>query len=224
MSTSMRALMIGVGFCVAFASAASADTIFFSGELSDYDEPDISVFAATVDYSFNGGTNILTITIHNDTASPKAYTVSELYFNVGPDVTGLSISDNGGFSGAGLSQDEKAPGFGTFDFLFDFQTAKGVGANNGLAAGSSATIQLLVTGSTLDITDFFTGFPDDVPGDKTPAVAAIKFTQGPGDDSVTGVPDDNQTFKPPVPEPASMILFAMGLAGYAVTRIRRKKD
>lgn len=199
------------------APLAAADTIVFSGELSDNDEPDISVFAATVNYSFDSGTNILTVEVINDTSAPKEYTLSELFFNVSDDVTGLSIFDDGGFTTAALTTSENAGGFGTFDYLFDFV----VPGNNGLAAGDSVTLEFLATGAGLTTADFFSGFQTGGGADKGDAVAAIKFTQGPEDDSVYAIPGEGPGPGPIIPEPGTMALLAIGVAGLAARKLRK---
>lgn len=207
-NTALLAIIIACG-----AVAAHAETIVFSGELSDYSEPDISVFAAAVNYSFDTSTNVLTVEVINGTSSPKDYTLSELFLNVSADVTGLSIVSKGGFNNASLREDEQAGGFGTFDYKFDF----GQG-NSGLAAGNTAVLTFLASGSDLDVSDFFSGYQVGGGADKGRSVAAIKFTQGPGDDSVYAITLEGT---PVVPEPATLLLLGMGIAGMAARRFRK---
>ena len=195
-------LVLSMAFLL--CAVAGADTIYFSGALSDDDELDLSVFTSTVDYAFDPATMMLTITVNNDTLPP--YTISELFFNVSDNVTGLTLVDNAGFSSASLSANQKADGFGTFDYLLDIV----VPGNNGLAADNSVTFILQASGSGLTVSDFFshgTSRYED-------AVASIKFTQGPGGDSVYALP----TTPPIVPEPATLTLLGAAFAGILVWR------
>jgi hypothetical protein len=206
------------------AALAQATPIVFSSELSDMDQPDLGVFDATLDYSFDSTTNILTIEVFNQTVAPNAYTLSEFYFNVSDDVTGMSLLSAPGFAAAGLQRNQKAGPFGTFDYLFDFSTNSGGkgskkpggGANAGLAANSSVILAFRVSGHDLDSSDFFFGYSEGGGKDKGDALAAAKFTQGPGDDSVYAISLDNMYDV--VPEPSSMLLMGMGIAGFLARR------
>jgi len=199
---------------VAFVPYANADLIDFSGEMSDNDAP-LAYFDATIAYDYDALSGILEITLANLTSNPAAYTISELFLNVSDDVTGLSLVGNGGFSGADLiAYDSKHPsrtqagGFGDFDWKLDL----GQG-NAGLAADTSATFSLDVTGLDVTAAGFFSGLSWD--GGLTPAAGALKFTQGPSDDSVYTTPGDSV-----VPEPASIVLLGIGVVGFLLLRKR----
>lgn len=202
--TSLAMLAAAVLF---LAAPAYADTIYFSGQASDNDVP-VGVFDGEIVYSFDALANVFTMTIVNQTVAPDAYRISVAVFNTSSDVTGLTLTGNGGFTGATLGAIERGDGFGWFDWGLDL----GPG-NTGVAAGNSATFTFAVTGSNLDITDFFSGLSWG--GGLTPAVAAMHFAAGPNGDSAWTIPTDKI-----VPEPATMALLGLGIAGMVVTRKR----
>lgn len=192
---------------VAASLMAQADVISFSGQVSDNDQP-ADVFDAEVSFGFDSGTNILTMQITNQTSSPTAYTLSRLYFNVSNDVSSIAIQNDGALNNTSLTTNASAGPFGSFDFLFDLGSG-----NSGLAAGSTVTVTFLVTGTNLDTGDFFFGF-SDAPSGYEDSLAAVKWAQGPGDDSVWAT---NATANV-VPEPATMSLLAIGLAGLVLRK------
>ncbi len=218
-NSSLKWLAVVVFSVVAVPWAANAvvipdtGTITFSGELSDNDAP-IEYFNATYEYSYDPGSCLFTLTVYNETAAPHAYTVSEVFFNVSDDVLGLTLVDNGGFSGATLSQYRNADGFGTFDYKLDLGSG-----NTGLAAGGVATFVFEVCSESCDLTlaDFFSGLSWG--GGRTPAEAAIKFTQGPCGDSVYAIPGQPQV----VPEPATNMLLGLGIVGLIMRRFRKSQ-
>lgn len=208
-------VMLGVGL----GGSVEAAQIDFSGELSDMDQPDLSVFQASIVYDFDPTTNVLTMQVFNNTVYPDGYTLSELFFNVSDDVTGMTILDNGGFTRASLTENGRAGGFGIFDFFFDFQSKGPGGANYGLAPNSSVTLTFRVTGDHLDTSDFFYGYSTGGGKDKGDAIAAIKFTQGPGDDSVYAI-QLTRTDLDVIPEPTSLVLLGTGVLGFLIRKKR----
>lgn len=197
--------------CAMWATPAQADQIYFSSPvMSDYDYS-YTYFDAMVDYSYSAG--VLTMIIYNDTVSPFAWTLSQLHFNVSNDVTGLSILNDGPLTNTSLSTGTLGGGMGTFDYGFDL----GQG-NNGVLAGGNATVTFSVTGSNLDTSDFFNGLSVAPGGGNGYFRSTIHFTRGPQDDSTWVTPDEDFI----IPEPATLSLLGMGLAGLVVRRLRRK--
>jgi hypothetical protein len=115
---------------------------------------------------------------------------------------------NGGNGNGGNGKGQLNGGFGFFDFRLDFD--KG---NDGLQNGST-TFNLTAQGSGLTINDFFS-HGSSKGGNSLPYTTSIKFTQGPGDDSVfgAGMPGDVV-----VPEPASVTLAGLGISALALRR------
>ena len=196
-----------IAFLAGVALTAGADTISFSGPvISDNDVP-YTVFDAVIDYSY--ATGVLTLDIQNDTASPYAYTLSVLAFNVSSDVTGLTILDDGGLSNTSLGTGQHAGPFGVFDYVFDL----GQG-NNGITAGNSETVTFTVTGLNLDNSDFFQELSSGQAGLGN-QIATIHFTRGPEGDSAWVTPGI-------VPEPATISLLGLGLGGLIARRLRKR--
>jgi hypothetical protein len=213
----------------------------FSGAASDNDE-NVEVFDGLVTYWFlndekddEDSDRYLSVTIENQTAGDFTYSLAELFFNVNPDVDPaitLELSywsvDQGveGLSPT-LYLNQSADGFGTFDYQLDLTST-----NDGLPAGTWGQFVFAVTGSEA-FGDFLIPWESTDPPLGNPApdgggwVSAMKFTQGPENDSVYTVPVDDVGWggggqNPIVPEPATFVLLGMGLAlGVAVRKVRR---
>lgn len=188
---------------------AVADMIQFSSESSD--STPAEYLDARVVYTFDPVLSQLSLEIFNDTATPFAYTISVLSFNVSNDVAGLSVQDDDGYS---LSLSVPAGGQGGFG-QFDRSVDMGIG-NNGILAGQSALFVLNVTAapaSILGIDDFFSH--SSIQAGEETGVAIMHFTRGPNDDSAWGLAGTNV-----VPEPASVLLLGIGAVSLAVARKR----
>ncbi len=203
---SKRAMAVALTLVlVGWGVAASANTITFSGPvMSDYDAP-YTVFDAVIEYTYSAG--VLTLVLHNDTAAPNAYTLSELCFNVSSDVTGLSILNDGALTNTSLSTSTHGGPFGVFDYCFDL----GQG-NNGITAGNSETVTFNVTGLSVDTDDFFNGLSLGVAGGGN-QIATIHFTRGPEGDSTWVTPGEDI-----VPEPSTIVLLGLAVSGMVMRR------
>ena len=193
-----------------FMPTVQANVISFSGLVSDDDAP-ADYFDATIDYAYDSHSRQLTINVANLTTDPT-YTISEIFFNVSCDVWGLTLLDNDGYNCMGIQYNRRAGGFGIFDVKLDLA----IHGNNGLPSQQTAQFVLGVCGipCLLDEDDFFV--PE---GCRYEAPAAIKFTQG-------SICDDSVYALPVVPEPTSLSLLGMGIAGLLVRRRfkRSQKD
>lgn len=172
--------------------------------------------------------------LSNQTAAPDAYTVAEVYLNYtggantsaftlvtdplgdGALITGTKIVGNGKKE---IVHEPHAGGFGYYDLLLDLSTAPG--ANDGLAAGDSATWEIDLGGTGFNALDFgplsTTRSDNQVAG-----AAALKFTQGPHHDSAYVLPglSDDPRVRPNsvaavVPEPTAGVLLTSAVAGLA---------
>ena len=182
---------------------ADAEATLTLSDLSS-DETSADVLAGSLVFDVVG--EMLTLTVTNDTSAVSAYDISAIYFNAAPNITELLPAP--AISGWDLLVDEKADGFGTFDFAL-------IGQPGGTAARISPAQSLLATFDIIGLAPFidegFTTEFSEVPPGETVALAAAKFVSGPNDDSAFGAV---------VPEPATglLALFAMALAGCRARR------
>ena len=187
---------------------AQASTYTLSDVSSD--ETLASVLDATISFDVtagaaDGGDDLLTITLFNQTTAPDAYAINEVYFNF----TGASslFGFDSTNTGAGVLNDNNVPdsadGFGDFDaHITGFELASG--------GAEVWQIDLATVGIAMSDFDVLSSIP---PGDIR-AFVALKFVQGPGDDSAYGAAV--------VPVPAAVWLFGSGLLGL-IGVSRRKK-
>lgn len=141
------------------------------------DETPAAVLNATMEFEVTGST--LTLTVTNNTTTPNAYRISELYFN-GPAGLVLSFSSMPGWN---YSTNGAADGFGVFDFVL----TDGVGNNPHQVQpnGGTKVFTFTIISGTATAADFTTKLSSIPPG-MTPAIAAAFFRGGPGDDSGYG--------------------------------------
>lgn len=184
-------------------SQAQAALVYTFSDLSS-DATPASVLDAMLTFSVTStgaisGNDLLTLTLDNQTTAPNAFSINEVYFNFTGDHSGFGIETGT----TGLTHGPiNADGFGNFDIKLDgFVLASG---------GTSVwTIDLGLTG----ITDSDFNDLSSIPPGNTQTFAALKFAQGPGDDSAFGAV---------VPVPAAVWLFGSGLLG--LIGIARRKQ
>jgi hypothetical protein len=198
--------LLGMLFLVGL-NQAQALTLNFSDMSSD--ETDAALLDATLDFSItanaaDGGSDLLTLTLDNQTTAPNAYTIDDLFFNFTGDSSLFSFDSSNSGSGALSAGPITADGFGEFD-----STIGGFG----LASGGTEVWQIDLGANGITMADF--DVLSTIPPGEFRKTAALKFVQGPGDDSAFGGVST-------VPVPAAVWLFGSGLLGL-VGIARRKK-
>ena len=195
-------VLIGMLLFVGLNQAQAALVYTFS-DLSSDATPASDLDATLTFTVVSGGSatfnDLLTLTLDNQTTAPNAFNINEVYFNFTGDHSGFSLESGIATLNHGPTP---ADGFGDFDIKLDGFTLVSGGA-------SVWTIDLGLTGVT---ESYFNDLSSIPPGD-TQTLAALKFVQGPGDDSAFGAV---------VPVPAAVWLFGSGLLGL-IGVARRKK-
>jgi hypothetical protein len=198
--TFLTAVALGVAAALLTSgTAAQATTITLSTASSD--ETDPNLLSATFEFQITGATE-LTLTVTNDTTSPNAYNINQIFFNAAGNIAGLGLdsathSAEGDVTGAWAPVDVNTMvnGFG----VFDFGLTDGVGETDPSVIGENefVTFKFSISGTgPFDMTDFKV---ENAKG----FLAAAKFVSGPGDDSAFGA----------VPEPSTALLLGLGLGG-----------
>ncbi len=191
---------------VASLSPAAPAAVLTLSDLSS-DETSADLLDAT--YIFDVVGSSLLFTASNDTPQVGGYDLTAIYFNARSNVTDLALDPV--VPGWTLLTGESADGFGVFDFALI-----SVSGNDEMEIqpGESLAFTFDITGTApfLD-TDFTTEFSSIPPGEH-PALAAVKFMSGPGDDSAFGAVV--------VPEPATLLLGLIGAGVVSHTRRRRR--
>lgn len=187
-------------------------TVYFSYAVSD-PTPPAWWFPAQIVWNYDGvGTFEMTV-MNQTTDPPGEYILSEIFWNV-DGVQSLALTGDGGFAGWSMATNISADGFGTFDYKLDL----GAGAT-GIAPGESATFTFTVTAIPGEDPNFFSHLSIIPPG-ANPAIGAVKWQAGPGDDSAYTTGGTDQI--PIVPEPATNMLLGIGIAAMLIRRKMRK--
>lgn len=194
------------------AADAPGSTLVLS-QLSS-DETPAELLDAALVFQISGA-NELTLRVRNQTAAPDAYQLREIFFNAGSDVASLALvsatsSVDGVVTGDWkLDLSVRADGFGVFGF--GLLGARG-NSRNEIAPAESVDFVFSFDPGPVDMSDFGSELSRIPPG-TTPALAAVKFVSGPGDDSAFGAV---------VPEPLTVLQVALGLGGLSWASRRRR--
>lgn len=199
---------LGVAAVAALSMPAFAQTIVFSGDISNSTEQTGSTYSGSIDY--NSGAQEVTISLTNDTPVAVGGRLTAFAFRIDSNDSGASatlISTTLG-SFTNIPAIINAGSFGNYDAGAGLtgNFLGGGNPNNGLAIGASATFVFSVSASdagSLTTADFFApseGF-----------LARFRGLNDGGSDQVPGV----------VPTPAAAITLAM--AGGLVGGARRRR-
>lgn len=187
-------------------------------QLSDAssDETPAGDLDARLEFTLAGSTLLLTVINEtsigsSDASAGIAYDISAIYFNAPPEVSGMILDGDSTADGWAISMNEQADGFGVFSFGLLSELGNDAGE---IGPGESRQFELGIsaTGPFAE-TDFTSTFSTIPPGNR-PALGAVKFINGPGDDSAFGA-----TL---IPEPATLLLLLSGAGLVASGRVRRK--
>ena len=201
-------LALALAVCLFGPCPAEASTTL---QFSDFSSDETPPGDLTAIVTFTVDDSKLIIEINNT----SAYHIAQLYFNTDESLTDLDFSTSPNpdwtISGSGASQEERADGFGLFNWLIDF------GSGDSRLDAEITTLALNMPGNTSEsiIGNKFSVIP---PGDR-PAIAAMKFEAGPNGDSAFGATNTV------VPLPSTCLLLASGLLGLVAVRSEDfKKD
>lgn len=184
------------------SGSAYAGTVLTLSDASS-DETDPAMLSAHLSFDVSGST--LTLTAFNDTAGDESFDLSAIYFNATSSVDHIVLlSAPPGWEILTL---QHAGMFGTFDYALFSQRGNDPWE---IHPGQSQEFILEISGSIPLLDTDFTTDLSTIPTGNRPSLAAIKFINGPGDDSAFGAV---------VPEPTTLIL--LGFAACAACSRRK---
>jgi len=201
---------------------ARATTVLNLSEYSS-DETPADCLSGLLTFTVTGDSLVLSVT--NDTTSPNDYYINQIYFNIGADLSKMTLTSAP--SNWSLDYDEdgnKAGGFGYFDV--ELSTNKKAAQ---VAPGKTLSFTFTFKGLSSSLTDTLFTTEWSTSGHPS-ALGVAKFVRGPGDDSAFGsayfvaTPPDPTPTGGTVPEPVS--LSVLGLAaglGAVASRLRRSR-
>lgn len=204
--------LLALGTMFAVPTAARADFTWEFGTLITGDSPDGDVPWATLFVSDSGVDEVTFELTFNDGGADvgEGEFLSELYLNFDGDVSGLSlVSSDEDVENVTFSQDGFTDAARIFDIWVDFETAN----VDDLRIERGETVSWTFGGDGISSEDFNT--LSGANGDNEPVLALLH---------VQGIGEDNELsgkIAPPVPEPASMGVLALGALG-VLARRRRK--
>jgi hypothetical protein len=224
------ALLLSVFVCNAVP--ASAATLSFTiGGGSEFSGTGATFNGSILIKFEDTGANQVTLTIDaTGMTGPSTAFISDFYFNLNPasginpatvaaggslTVNAGSVSNYNSFS-AGTNAFQ-ADGDGQFDFNLDLPPPPG-GSSNVLGPGESVSLTLTATG--LDAMDFNDISVNGPPGKNGFHVAAHVQGLGTAGNDSGWFSDGNGGV---VPEPSTMALALVGVAGFGVARLRRRR-
>lgn len=206
MNLKIRICVLSVIVSLAGLDSAQAGSILRLSELSS-DETPAGNLLAELEFSVTGSTLLLTVT--NETSGQAGYDIDAIYFNGLPHIDGLTLNGVAGSTGWVIALNERADGFGVFDFALLTDSGNDPAE---IPPGESLDFQFSIEGTGPFRNSDFTSQFSTIPPGSRPSLAAIKFKNGPGDDSAFG--------STVIPEPTTLVLLLSGLAVATRRRIR----
>ena len=190
---------------IQISSSGDSWTVDWFVDASISGTEDLSATSDWLVSSYSSTEIILDVTITNTTTLTGSLTnadITSFGFGVDPDATATLLSAGSTFNSVdtGSGPNQTYPGgFSGIDVCVFVQNCSGGTVNDGLHAGDSDSLQLLLTGSFGDITEFLF-FP-------------LKFQT------------NNGSYEPGgnVPEPSILALLGIGLALIGFTHLRRNR-
>jgi hypothetical protein len=217
----LGAVMIVALLGIAPSAQATVLTFYLCYEFSGATPPEGAGPWLKATFDDFGGTGTVRLTMEAIGLTDQEF-VSEWSFNLDPALDPTTLSFAGvntaavGATTISTGVDAfQADGDGSFDIMFDFPPPPGTFASK-FTAGELVSYDITLAGITANSFDF-----GSAPGGGAGTYKTAAHVQGIGpDDSQSGWVGDCL----PTPEPTSMLLLGMGLAGVAGAGFRRRKN